>query len=387
MRNFRTFIGVITVFFLCSCSQKQTALFDDSDIQTITITNDNTIPINDLISHLEYIKLEDTRQPIGSIDRLLMTDEYIIIADEMKSKSVFIFNKKGESIAVINRQGRGPQEYIDLSHVTITPDNKSIAVLDNRAKKVLFYDMSGRFVSGKPVGFWLDGFEYLDDNHLVCTTYGLGKNDPALASIDYNEDLIFFTDEKFNIKGGAFPNIYNNKQYHAMTPHTKKFNNVIYTNPSFCDTIYQISGDGIKALYHIDMTAINGFANPRNDINDEKMGKMFTERAIFSGRYIDNGQFTLLSFSIPPQRMVTSYLFSKNSKNVYRLPYDPNNVLYSNILYSTLTTYDNVFVSAIPAFRLLIGTQEIERKDNPLFDGLSEESNPVLFLYKAKEPA
>lgn len=70
----------------------------------------------------------------------------------------------------------------------MTPDSSRIAIYDNFGSKVLFFDLEGRFLEHKEVSFWFNKFEYIDKDHVVCTTYG--ADDPGLKKADMQGNLM-----------------------------------------------------------------------------------------------------------------------------------------------------------------------------------------------------
>lgn len=83
----------------------------------------------------------------------------------------------------------------------MTPDSSRIAIYDNFGSKVLFFDLEGRFLEHKEVSFWFNKFEYIDKDHVVCTTYG--ADDPGLKKADMQGNLMIFTDGDFRIETEA----------------------------------------------------------------------------------------------------------------------------------------------------------------------------------------
>ena len=79
----------------------------------------------------------------------------------------------------------------------MTPDKKNIAVYDNNTSKVVYYDLNGNFVRNKATGTYFLKMEYIDDNNIVINTYGIGKDDPALADFENTNNMVYLTDGDF----------------------------------------------------------------------------------------------------------------------------------------------------------------------------------------------
>lgn len=389
MKTSVSLILSLILVFSYSCGHKNDPIrIDSSGLVTLSLSNDRSIYTEDVIAQTEYVQLGSTgKNPIGEIENILSTDEHIIIVDKMYAKSVFIFNRKGENTATINRIGKGPQEYLDLTHATLTTDKNRIAILDNRGHKVLYFGLDGKFIESKPTSFLFSKMEYLGNDRIVCATYGQGKDDPGLTSHSHPNDLVLVTDKDFHIQQGAFPNRYNANLYHSLTPHLKRFGEKAYVNPSYSDTVYQITPEGIKALYRLDMSRINGTANLDLEMTDEKLKELSTQKSLFYGRYLIASEFALFNVSTPPEKMVAHYLYAKKDNTVYQVKMNPDQYDFISLhLLSSTALEGERFVTAIPAHRLLMVLPESVRKENPLFSGLTDESNPLLVFYTLKTP-
>lgn len=165
MRSKRLWLFIFATLLLCSCRQKHV---DNANVMTVNVDLKAQIPIKDIVTDVEFVRLEDTGDVlIGSVWELFITENHIIVVDKLDSKSIFIFNRQGKFEALIDKIGKGPQEYVSISAVALTPDEQKIAVLDNSGQKVLYYDMGGQYVSNQPIDFYKNNFEYVSDNELV----------------------------------------------------------------------------------------------------------------------------------------------------------------------------------------------------------------------------
>ncbi len=199
------------MLFACGKSKSSHSTIDISEMKEIVLTNDSTMFVKDWVQDVEVIPLETSDKAlVGIVDGVIATDSNIIIYDWRQTHRVFIFNRDGTHRATINRRGRGPQEYMRLGHVAILPDNQTLAIRDNGGQKVLYFSLDGHFISSMPKGFRFSSMEYLDENNVVCATYGGGESDPGLQEYENRTDLLYFTDKEFEIKGSTMPTRYKN---------------------------------------------------------------------------------------------------------------------------------------------------------------------------------
>lgn len=83
----------------------------------------NSLPYDSLIAFVKFVKLETTgNNLIGSISQILFSQNKIIIVDWEVSKSITVYDESGRFLNKIGALGQGPEEYVFLRHVALTPD-------------------------------------------------------------------------------------------------------------------------------------------------------------------------------------------------------------------------------------------------------------------------
>ena len=149
----------------------------------VEITEQKQISVDSVIEKIDYVKLGDTGDVlIGKVTHLLVTPDHIVVGDAYNAKAVFIFDRDGNPQAVINRLGRGPQEYQNIKDVFLTPDQRTIGIVDNSVQKLLYFDMQGNFVRKQDLPFNCNKIEYLDDKTLMLASDGWADRSSALES-------------------------------------------------------------------------------------------------------------------------------------------------------------------------------------------------------------
>ena len=119
---------------------------DLSKMDRVVIENKPDFPVDSCFAKIEYVKLGNTGDVlIGQVTHLLFTPDHIIVGDNQNANAVFVFDRKGNARTVINRFGRGPQEYLSINDVFLTPDKKTIGITDRAGQKLLYFDLDGRF--------------------------------------------------------------------------------------------------------------------------------------------------------------------------------------------------------------------------------------------------
>lgn len=174
---------VVGVAISCKSENKQ----NDSDIEKIDFVFEHDkeqFDFQTMIDTLfEPIVLETTKEcVIGEVSTIALRRDTIIIGDT-KTKSVYLFDNRGKYLSKINRVGRGPQEYIDMTDLFISEDH--IYVMDNNQFKVCCYDFRGNhiFSFNSKEGVCIGA---KDGKLLVGTTWGGGAlwDDCFVAEFD-----------------------------------------------------------------------------------------------------------------------------------------------------------------------------------------------------------
>ncbi len=113
---------------------------------------------------IEFIALETTTDIIGSVEKLIVTDDWLIIHDKA-TKSVWIFNTNGKFMSRINAQGRGPNEYMYL-HTIIYKEPNLIGLLDE-GLKIVWYNTNGEFIETEVIPYYASDIYFSDENRYV----------------------------------------------------------------------------------------------------------------------------------------------------------------------------------------------------------------------------
>ena len=352
----------------------------------VAIENGPDIRVESCIEKIEYVKLGKTNDvPIGQVTHLLFTPDHIIVGDARNAKAVFVFDREGNARTVINRLGRGPQEYQYIADVFLTPDKKTIGIADRAAKQVLYFDMDGNFKWKTSLPFYFNKIEWLDDETMILVSDGVHINSSSVfESYPNKEDLLFFTDTTAqNIHNSAFVNPFNVDIFHFRPLDVKRFDDRIYACKAFGDTIYQVTKESIFPRYWIDMKEIDGEANFGKDISDDKAMESNTH---FSNKYTELDDYAL--FILTKDHKMFPVLFNKQTKKAYNIKLAAESALGLHLLFSTFAD-NNRLVAAVPAFQFLAFCPDevpgVELR-NEIKEGLSDEDNPVLLFYTLKDP-
>ena len=390
MKHYSFLLVFVSLLLFCACGNKTdspTSSMTSTDLSRmdrVEIKEQRKIMVDSIVEKIDYVKLGETGDVlIGKVTDLLITPDHIIVGDTRQAKAVFIFDRAGNSQAVISRLGRGPQEYVDLRTIFLTPDQQAIGIVDNSMKKLLYFDLQGNFIKKQDLPFSCNGIEFLDDKTMMLVSDGWADKLPALETYPNKKDLLFFTDTTLQIQSSAIVNPFDVNKFYYAPVYKKKFDDRIYVGKAFGDTIYQVTLDEIFPRYWIDMTAIDGVANFGKDASNEKIDQA---RSTFDGNlYVESDDYAL--FFPSKDNIMFPVLFNKNTKKSYNIDIRSQTALGMYVLSAEFSD-KNQFISVIPAFQFLTFCPDVPGVElrNEIKEGLTDEDNPVLLFYTLKDP-
>ena len=376
------FAGLL--LYSCGGNGTSNSTGDLSRMDRVEIKEQRKIMVDSIVEKIDYVKLGETGDVlIGKVTDLLITPDHIIVGDTRQAKAIFIFDRAGNSQAVISRLGRGPQEYQDVSTIFLTPDQQTIGIVDNSMKKLLYFDLRGNFIKKQDLPFSCNGIEYIDDKTMMLASDGWADKSPVLESYPNKNDLLFFTDTTLQIQSSAIKNPFDVNIFNHVTFHKKRFDDRIYVGKAFGDTIYQVTTDEIFPRYWIDMTAVDGVANFGKDMSSEKVAQIMDSKPTFVGNlYVESDDYALFCVS-----KMGYVLFNKHTKKTCNINNRSLTALCLYVLFSEFS-HKNQFISVVPAFRFLTFCPDVPGIElwNEIKEGLTDEDNPVLLFYTLKDP-
>jgi hypothetical protein len=138
---------LLSLFVKCTCSSNNE---NNEDILTLKFDFDKD-PVNiystGLISKVEVFNLDCEEAIIGQIDKIIKHKNRIYLLDIWQTHSVFIYDTAGNFVRVIDDQGQGPDEYVQLLDLFINHEDETLNLVSRIDKKILKYDLEGNFIT------------------------------------------------------------------------------------------------------------------------------------------------------------------------------------------------------------------------------------------------
>jgi hypothetical protein len=176
-------ISVIFLFVMAGCNGNKQST---EDVITVDVTT-TSYPKKELILQnfmdVEYVALETNDDFINQGFVLAIGKETILVRSRNSDGDIFVYDRTGKALRKINRKGQGGEEYTNFLGITLDEDNGEMFVNDLYNRRLLVYDLYGKFKrsfkhkEGAGSLFYTDIFNYDRDN-LICYD-------------QYNEEIAF----------------------------------------------------------------------------------------------------------------------------------------------------------------------------------------------------
>lgn len=149
--------------FCWACSDKSVTEYQVFETDP---TSENEESFDHFYRLKEVIPLETTDSSVmGDIMKVIGAKDHIFVAP-WNGKSIFVFNRAGKYLSRIDKEGRGPGEYLRISDFMVTTEPQEIVVYA-REGKFNFYDWEGNFLRTTKLDPFVNGIERLPDGSSV----------------------------------------------------------------------------------------------------------------------------------------------------------------------------------------------------------------------------
>ena len=151
----------------------------------------------DSVSFLVLKENEDNA--FGNVDKVVVENDMLYVGD-FRNKKIVSFYMNGDPGFVIDAQGRGPGEYLEIHSFSV--DKNHVYILDNYQQKIhLFSSLDGRFERSLDLPVLADDLEVLANGGFVLAYAPTGINAPDPRSED-QKFRVLITDPNLKITKG-----------------------------------------------------------------------------------------------------------------------------------------------------------------------------------------
>lgn len=374
MKNsFKSVLFTLIVSLLVGCNSKKETPENQIDLSDIQ----QKLEVSSIIDSIIYVPLESKEECLmGNVSKIIYRNGTFFLGDLRFGKSVLAFDEEGKFKYKLHKEGYAPGEYEQPIDFVINEENE-IVILDAGIRKIVRYDLNGKFIKEYPLSFTAFSFEQINKN-----SYAFSTGNTIQGSI---KDRVVVTDTTFKIINSYLPigNLNNIRDL----PHTEfSKSNDLYFFPSLSNKIYNINEKEITEFYSVDF----GSRGIPEYLFDEKISPMEFQKEMRENNYsylLQNLQVVddKLTFSFASDGGSVRVFYSLKTKNMYS-----GSFIVNNIDLLPLPTYlyqkDKYLFGIIEPYTIL-SMPKSYLASNPFPDWVhecNEYTNPIIAVYRLK---
>jgi len=378
-----SFIAIILFIFIISCKDTASKFYLDENNTIVAEVNihqrkENVIYASEFIDSVDRIKLETTDESlISKIAKVIIEDGLIFIQD-IKTRSVLIFDITGKYKNKILKVGQGPGEYSEISTLMVDNKNKHLIIYDVHNRKMIYYTFDGSFV--KEITNFSGGRVARDVINLPNENFLCYFPDKKPGDTERFELWEVDSDGKF-VNGllkheNAYPHVFNETSSYFYKISENK---VGLMDPNLT-SIYHYENDTLSRYlsYKLDVPTMASFPNQPEAKDHYSILYSYEKGDYILSEWLDDeGKYFAMLFSKKDNIITTGRTISYQKE------------IFGKIVNSNQS---NIIVMEIPSTFILddltseYAPQEIKDKLKEITSGMTneeiEEMNPILqFLY------
>lgn len=350
----------------------------ESDYTEIDATDMKALSYPDFITEFvdsAYFVQLSSDELIGNITKLQIFEDRIYVLDRFSAKKVFIFDRQGKLLKVIDDQGGGPKEYIHLGDMHINEDTRELIIAD----------VTGKYVHYNLNGEWLRSTSVISESYY---DYPMGQ-DSAFNFMVYDYSLVLSKGSEVLKK--AFPVYPIQRQVAVRDPFAKTGLGELLYIPLCCDTVYQLNRDlTYRAKY---------FVKQENSMwkhRDEELSDQERTDLIFNGctglgnAIFENEKFFVFTMTVRHKNMqlVRACFYNKEKKKTFYFditkPYDTSMLLEKSVfpIGNPICLYGDYFVTSFTPVPIKENAHLANEEYLKIMNAGTDDTNPALVFYK-----
>ncbi len=237
----------IAFLILCGCQESSRTTSNNVFDEIVEFSSLAKSAISEFVDTVCYLKLENSDSAfISHIHKVRFKNDKIFIGDFIQQK-IIVYDTNGSFQYALNKQGRGPEEYLEIKSYSV--DSNNIYIIDNMKRKLHIYDSrNGKFLKNRDLPFVSWDIEVLGHDAFVFCFSPFYKGSLKYEQPNYK---LFVTDTNLHIIHQHFP--YEEEDFDPIgkdTYFTLHGENVIY-NWCVSDECYVISPTRVDSIYTI----------------------------------------------------------------------------------------------------------------------------------------
>ena len=399
MKRANTFFIIVLLAIMTGCGENKQST---DDLITIDVTGN--YPKKELILQdfldVEYIPLE-TNDDFVSIGFIQDIGKEIILDRSVApgpASGIFLFDRSGKSIRMIDKRGQGPGEYVWIANrVLLDEDNNEIFVITISPGQIFVYDLFGNFKRTLPM---LEGQRHFvdiknfDHDHLICY-YNTFFNALAYPDQEQLKNSFWIISKQDGSVTKEIEIPYKQRKiihvYRTIPPYQVGISGLRYLTPYHDSWVLLEPSSDTVYRYLPDHSIIPFIA--RTPSIQSMDPEIFLVPGLLTDRYyfmqfivkrVDNGEFP-----------TTDMMYDRQEKTLFEAVVHNDDFTYKRPVHTwqefTVTTMINgeelVYAEKLEAYELVEAYKngQLKGKLNEIAAGMDEEDNPVIMIAKNKK--
>jgi len=345
---------------------------------------------------VEYIKLETNDEFVNQGFVRTIGNKFILVTNNTGDGDIFVYDRTGKALRKINRRGQGGEEYTNIYTITLDEDNGEMFVSDNMTRKILVYDLYGKFKRSfkhrasnfndggiNRTSFYTDVYNFDRDN-LICydavnekvAFVLISKKDGSITKeiiTPFKEKKKFFITVSRDAATGN-ENVVTPGYYRAITPHYGAW----ILSEFSTDTVYTFSQDYSLRPLIVRTPKIQSM-KPEIFLLPRLMTKRYYFMETVKMELLPEGGFPRIFLMYDTQEKALS------GYTLYNGDFTAKNEIYVNL--ASPVNHEIIAWYPLEAFKLVESYKkgELKGKLKDIAAKLDEEDNRVIMLIKQKK--
>jgi len=196
MKLLHFILATTLILLLVSCTDKNESGLPVYDL--VELSDPEAVLLSSVCDDIEYIPLETGDEIIGNISGIrFSTGRYAI----QSGSSVSVFDNEGRKKYVLDKQGKGPEEYLRGNVFDFNGGKDEILVYDSGHKRILTYNEEGAIVNEIKNISSVSAINLMHDGKIFITALSHGgDNKFGHVIINTDGDTLVTVENKFKFK-------------------------------------------------------------------------------------------------------------------------------------------------------------------------------------------
>ena len=335
--------------------------------------------LEDIATDIKIIELEDSVM-IGGVQIIKSYRDLLFIYDVYQNQ-ILIYKNNGEFVALLNKIGKGPNEYINIGTFSFDENNNILSIHARSTTEIIRYKVpSIEFIDRFKSNGYINALENLGDNSFFCTKESDSGGSGSINMLDISNNVY----TKLPIETS-----YLSEELSPDNVVTRlNSDELLFCNVSGRNTVYKINNDGgVAPLFDIDFGSYS--------IADEYW-ESTAEDDVDLGESLADGSFAIMPQFIIDDTVATSFWYIASAASGESM-HPGMQLYYENKTDGSVINASNIYLKDTELAIQPIGLSDgyylalIDREDilnnsnNSILNKINSTSgkgNPVLMKFK-----